>query len=86
MAKQFDKGVRFYTSGIASVSINFPEDDISCHWCPHCRSESDLLRHWCRLTNNMIYNPYVIGLPETCPIKFEKGVVIDEGNTITETK
>ncbi len=68
--RTFKNGVSWYTSGIAKVKINFPEDDICCKWCPFCRSENDLERFWCRLTNRMIYNPY-IGLSDDCPIEFE---------------
>ena len=26
-------GVRFYTDGMAEVTIHFPEDDVVCRWC-----------------------------------------------------
>ena len=68
MAK-FDKGVLWFTSGIAKVPIHFPEAEIKCQYCPFCRSESELQRYWCRLTNDMIYNPSA-GILESCPIEF----------------
>lgn len=68
--KQFENGVKWYTKGIAEIEINFPENDVTCKWCPFCRSESDLGRFWCRLNNAMLYNPYG-GIGEKCPIKFE---------------
>ena len=70
--KSFDKGVSYYTVGYATIKINFPEDDVCCNWCQFCRSESDLKRFWCRLTNKMIYNPFVPELPEWCPVTLQK--------------
>lgn len=67
MAK-FDKGVEFYTTLKAEIFIHFPEKDVTCQWCPYCRAERDLGRFWCRLTNEMIYNPY-IGIGDNCPLK-----------------
>ena len=69
--KNFESGVKFYTSGKATVKINFPENEVKCHWCPFCRAEEALKRHWCRLTNDIIYNPES-GLGDNCPIIFEK--------------
>lgn len=66
--KSFENGVLFYTTGSAVIKIAFPEDEVKCQWCPFCRSEGDLKRYWCRLTNNMLYYPYADGLPDTCPI------------------
>ncbi|MDD6988740.1 hypothetical protein [Ruminococcus sp.] len=72
MAKDtFTNGVRFYSTGKAEITVGFPEDDICCHWCKFCRAESDLNRFWCRLTNDMIYNPFV-GLADTCPLQFDE--------------
>ncbi len=70
--KAFDRGVSYYTKGQAVIHINFPENDVCCRWCPFCRSEGDLKRYWCRLTNAMLYNPEYPQLPEECPIKFKE--------------
>lgn len=70
MKQEFESGVRYYTTGIAQVKINFPEGEVCCRWCPFCRSEESLKRYWCRLTNEMIYNPYA-GIGECCPVEFE---------------
>lgn len=67
----FKDGVRYYTTGKAIVPVHFPEDQVICRWCPFCRSEQDLNRYWCRLTNSMIYAPNECILPD-CPIEFEK--------------
>lgn len=69
MANEFSNGVAFFTEGVASVPVYFPEKRVCCRYCPFCRAESDLNRFWCRLTNNMVYNPNVPELPEFCPIK-----------------
>lgn len=68
MPKVFDKGVSYYTEGKAEISIYFPENDVCCVWCPFCRSEAELRRFWCRLTNHMVYNPNYAELPDFCPI------------------
>ena len=70
--KNFDSGVSFYSMGRAVINIAFPEDDICCARCPFCRSETDLKRYWCRLTNKMLYNPFPEGLPDGCPIIIEE--------------
>ncbi len=70
MKQEFESGVRYYTTGIAQVKINFPEGEVCCRWCPFCRSEESLKRYWCRLTNEMIYNPYA-GIGGCCPVEFE---------------
>lgn len=68
-----EKGsVLFYTTGVAEVRVNFPEDDVKCQFCPFCRTEESLKRWWCRLTNELIYNPYD-SIGDKCPINFEKG-------------
>ena len=69
MAKsKFEGGIPYFTMGKATIDIAFPLDVISCQYCPFCRSESDLGRFWCRLTNTMLYEPTAFGLPDSCPI------------------
>lgn len=67
---RFDKGVAWYTSGQAIVPVHFPEDQTICRYCQFCRSEAELNRYWCRLTNRIIYS-INNSLPEFCPIQFE---------------
>lgn len=69
--KSFKNGVSWYTDGKAVVDIHFPENDVCCSWCPFCRSENDLNRFWCRLTNTMLYNPFV-NIASNCPIEFTR--------------
>ena len=69
--KEFENGVRFYGKYKAEIEISFPEDEICCRYCRYCFSEKELGRYRCRLTNEIIYNPYVIGVAGgECPIKF----------------
>lgn len=70
--KTFESGVSFYTKGHARIEVAFPEDEIKCQYCMFCRTEKDLNRFWCRLTNEMIYNPFSYHLGEQCPIKFNE--------------
>lgn len=65
----FDKGVAFYTSGKAEIAVHFPENDVRCQWCRFCRRD-DMGRSWCRLTDEMIYNP-LAGRGDECPVKIE---------------
>lgn len=75
MAEEFKNGVSWFTKGVASIPIYFPEDKMKCQYCPFCRSEGDLKRFWCRITNHMIYNPYCAELPDNCPIVFPDEIV-----------
>ncbi len=70
--KDFEKGVSFYTHAVARISVHFPEKQIKCKWCPFCRAEQALERYWCRLTNDMLYNPESYELGKNCPLIFEQ--------------
>lgn len=63
----FESGIKYYTTGL--VAINFPEDNIVCHWCPLLDrefSERDT-RYYCKRTGEFIPAPkYMIGT--ACPI------------------
>lgn len=69
MSSEFPRGVTYFTEGVLSLKVYFPENKVKCHYCPFCRSEGDLKRFWCRLTNDMIYVPFAPELPEFCPIE-----------------
>ena len=69
---RFDKGISFYTKGKAIIDVSFPEDYICCQYCKFCRTESDLKRFWCRLTGEMIYDPFGPHRGYDCPIIFEE--------------
>ena len=69
--KDFPNGVSYYTSGKAVIPVHFPEDKVCCQYCMFCRTESELNRFWCRLTNEMIYNP-AAGIRDSCPVVFEE--------------
>ena len=63
----FENGVKSYTKGIAQIEVFFPESEIKCYWCRFCRKD-DMGRHWCRITNEMIYNP-LSGRGDDCPVE-----------------
>lgn len=66
----FSRGVEYYTTLKGVIAVNFPENDVSCQWCPFCRSEKDVGRFWCRLNNEMLYSPNYRG--DKCPLKEEE--------------
>ena len=68
MSQEFPNGISYYTDGVVSLVVHFPENKVKCHYCRFCRSEPELKRFWCRLTNDMIYDPFCPGLPDGCPI------------------
>lgn len=69
MTNDFKYGVEYFTMAEIIVPVAFPEDKVKCRYCPFCRSESDLGRFWCRITNQMIYNPDYPSLPDGCLAK-----------------
>lgn len=68
----FKNGVRWYTTATAAVKVAFPEGEVYCRWCPHCKPETALERFRCHLTGKMIYNPSYMGLPDGCPLVIDK--------------
>ena len=70
MINEFEGGVKYYTFGTIKMEIGFPEDKICCRWCRFCRDEKTVDRHWCRLTNDILYNISLRG--DKCPIKFKE--------------
>ena len=65
------KGVLRYTIGRGEVKVAFPNNEVLCHWCPFCRSNSELKRSVCQITNEMLFTPFdAIG--NRCPLDFEK--------------
>lgn len=71
--KQFDNGVRFYGVYTAHLTVSFPEDDICCRWCSHCRSERDLGRARCGLTGEVLFTPEISNaVGARCPINFTR--------------
>lgn len=69
MPKKFEDGIPYFTMAEAKIEVGFPKEYVSCQYCPFCRSESDLKRYWCRLNNMMLYEPFMLGLPEGCPLE-----------------
>lgn len=63
-------GVSYYTCGVATVKVPFPEDMTVCQWCPYVRSEDNLKRHKCLLTGEYLPFP-LTSRGYNCPVKFE---------------
>ena len=61
--------VLYYTTGVATVAVNFPEDRTVCQWCPYCRNEDSLRRWKCLLTGEYLVYPFQERGNE-CPIVF----------------
>lgn len=64
--------VLYYTTGAATVVVNFPEDRTVCQWCPYCRNEDSLRRWKCLLTGEYLVYPFQ-GRGNECPIVFPGG-------------
>ena len=60
--------VLYYTTGVATVVVNFPEDRVVCQWCPYCRNEDSLRRWKCLLTGEYLVYPFR-GRGNECPIE-----------------
>lgn len=69
----FDNGVSFYAKGKCDITVFFPNGEIKCQYCRFCRSESDLKRWWCRLTDEMIFFPFQ-GVGAKCPIEINEEI------------
>jgi len=66
VAKQID----FYTKGVASVEVNFPNDDVRCFNCEYCFTDN-MKRERCRLMfDKLIFDAN--SRHEDCPIKFKE--------------
>ena len=62
----------YYTTGVATVVVNFPEDRVVCQWCPYCRNEDSLRRWKCLLTGEYLVYPFQ-GRGNECPVEFPGG-------------
>jgi hypothetical protein len=67
----FERGVDHYTSGTATVVVHFPDDQTACRWCPYLRYDRGCNRHWCELTDHLVYNIDNLERSEFCPIVFK---------------
>jgi hypothetical protein len=67
---RFDRGVQWYTQGVAKIPVSFPEDAVCCQWCPFLRADSGGMRYRCMLTDNIIYSIGTRG--ESCPVVIEE--------------
>lgn len=65
-------GVGWYTKGLATLLVYFPEDMTTCQWCPYVRNEDSLKRHRCLLTGEYLPFPFTSRGNE-CPVDLEGG-------------
>lgn len=63
--KDFSRGVGYYT--MATVEIGFPEDRVSCEFCPMLETYA---RKQCRRTGEYLVDTRGIGY--YCPLNFHK--------------
>ena len=70
-------GVSWYTTGVATIRVPFPEDMTVCQWCPYVRNEDSLKRHRCLLTGEYLPFPFTSRGNE-CPIYFERNDDLSE--------
>lgn len=68
MAANKSTGVRWYTSGYATVPVHFPEGRTVCQYCPYITRQYGL-RHACRLTDEILLYPES-ERGERCPVIF----------------
>lgn len=64
--------VDFYTTGIATVPIHFPNGDVSCRYCRFCKCDERFRRFSCTLT---LPESWVMDIgirQDWCPLKFEE--------------
>lgn len=66
--KDFKFGVKYYTLGKLETQVGFPENQAVCGYCPFVKSEFDLKRHRCLVTDEMLYSLEIRG--RECPLKF----------------
>jgi hypothetical protein len=76
--KDFKTGVGFYSTGKASITVFFPENEVKCQYCHRfLRYEDYAKRYSCRLTDERLLYPFDrVGFD--CPLEFEEGE--GEGN------
>ena len=69
----YKNGVGFYTTGNASVTVFFPENEVKCQYCHRfLRYEDYAKRYSCRLTDERLLHPFE-GIGFECPLEFEEG-------------
>lgn len=70
MAKE-RQAVTYYTKGLATVVVNFPNDEVSCENCEFCQVERYRAR--CELRHGAIIPLDCLqSIPYDCPLIFDK--------------
>lgn len=63
--------VNKYIKGKTEVTVNFPEQAITCRYCPFCKCEQMYGRYSCRLTEEWLLG-YDKGIGGECPLEFKE--------------
>lgn len=58
--------MKYYTVGECEIQVNFPEDDVRCHWCPFLKHYDSMDRNKCSLTDEILISTEIIG--QRCPL------------------
>lgn len=66
MGNQFERGVKYYTPGVATVHVSFPEDTVCCRYCEFLRADANGARHKCVLTDEILLR--LDGVGGMCPV------------------
>ena len=64
-------GVSYYTTGVASIAVHFPENLVKCQYCPYLKHEEWAKRYECRITQERILWPFD-GVGNDCLLEFEE--------------
>lgn len=64
--------VSYYTKGIASIVVSFPEDQVKCQYCQrYLKYEEFAKRYTCRITDERLLYPFErVGFE--CPLAFDE--------------
>lgn len=67
-------GVAYYTKGKAAITVNFPEEDVSCANCILCQEvRGTIPKYYCiAQRGERIFYPEN-GIDPDCPLEFEGG-------------
>lgn len=68
--------VLYYTKAKVSVTVNFPEKNVSCNFCPFFHYSETYERGYCEMIRNgenvMSRKFAMSGIHPNCPLEFEE--------------
>lgn len=62
-----------YKTGIATVPVHFPGDEVCCRYCRFCKCDERYRRFSCTLTAPETWVLDIGAKQDWCPLKFEEG-------------